>query len=137
MAEKAQRAYIATMAGYVQLDNIQKVETYLRSKYYAAFAPYISKVTYLQTDADGSVKALEFEEPTALERALDNLQLADGINLPEVISNYISDKTLTTIAYTHHPCPVCGKMPPDAVNGLAPCDPEYSFFVWTMAKLRL
>lgn len=135
-AENAQRTYVALLSNYVQLDKLDKVETYLRAKHYASFAPYIKRVTFTQKEEDGVSKSLYFEDATSLENALDNIQLLDGINLPDTMLKYISSKTLTNIAFTYHPCPKCGKFPVDAVNGLAPCDPEYAFFVWTTARLR-
>jgi hypothetical protein len=81
-------------------------------------------------------KTVEFEDPSALEPALNNLQLVEGITLPQRLVDYMNEKTMTHICFTYMPCPVCGKFAPEAIDRLIPCDPEYTFFVWTAARLQ-
>lgn len=132
-AETKQRAYISKMAASIQIDNLSKAESWFRSKYYFAFAPYIKKVRYFD---EATKKSLDFEDADALENALDTLQLRDNISLPEVITSYINERTISHICFAHHPCPSCGKYPENAKDRLTPCDPEYAFFVWAIARLR-
>lgn len=130
-AEEKQRAYVTQMAKEFQLSNLQKADDYFRSKTYLAYLPFVKKVTYVE---DG--KTIEFEDPSALEPALNNLQLVEGVSLPERLTNYMDEKTITHICFSYMPCPKCGKVAPDAIDRLIPCDPEYTFFIWTAARLQ-
>lgn len=132
-AEERQKEYISQMVSQVQVDKLQQAETYFKSKYLSSLAPYVERVRYTEPTEQ---KSLDFVDATALEKALDNLQLDPNVNLPEKLSEYLSERTLTHICFAHNKCPKCGKYPGDAEYRLAPCDAEYAFFVWAIAKLR-
>lgn len=132
-SEMAQRAYIATMAEYVQLDKLTAANQYHMTKQLASLAPFTKEVLY--TDPAQN-KTLKFDSPDALEKSLDMIQTQADINFIPFMEQYISDRTLTHIAFTYHPCPACEKYPVGAINGLVPCDPEYAFFVWAGSRSR-
>lgn len=131
-AEMAHRAYIAEMITSLQVSTEEKLDQYVRAKYLTSFIPYVQKITYSDPDLG---KTIVFKDPLALTNALDNLQLKEDVNLGDVIVNFLSSKTVTHICFAHHKCPSCGQYPPEAINRLIACDPEYAFFMWATARI--
>lgn len=131
-AEMAQRAYIAEMITELQVSSEEKLDQYVRAKYLTSFIPYVQKISYVDHDLN---KSVVFKDPASLTNALDNLQLKDDVNLGDAIVNFLSSKTITHICFAHHKCPVCGQYPPEAINRLIACDPEYAFFMWATARI--
>lgn len=131
-AEEAQRSYVAELISTIQLNKSNEINQYVQAKYLNSFVPYVQMVSYT-SPTQGNV--IYFKDGAALANALDNLQLMPGLSLGDKIVEFISSKTLTHICFAHHPCPVCGKYPKEAVNRLIACDPEYAFFQWATSRI--
>lgn len=131
-AEEAQRNYVAELISTVQLNKVNELNQYIQAKYLNSFVPYVQQVSYTHP-TKGNV--IYFKDGAALANALDNLQLLPGLSLGDKIVEFISSKTITHICFAHHPCPVCGKYPKEAINRLVACDPEYAFFQWATSRI--
>jgi hypothetical protein len=131
-AEEAQRSYVAELISTIQINKVNELNQYVQAKYLNSFVPYVQQISYTHPKK-GTV--IYFKDGAALANALDNLQLLPGLSLGDKIVEFISSKTITHICFAHHPCPVCGKYPKEAINRLIACDPEYAFFQWATSRI--
>lgn len=124
--------YLAEMMSKIQLSKPFDVADYLRTKYYRLFTPWIEKISFRSESGE----FVHFSDPLKLPEIIEALQLdSDNIKLTEQLHEFIHKHRVSHFGYLYTQCPHCKKVSDLLVNGIIPCDMQYSFFTLTMDRI--
>lgn len=117
--------------------SLEDIESYIRYCYFKIFTPWIEKIEILNEDS--SVNYI-VEDTEAIEFTLGVIQNEYQGSYEEFVKpiiDFIKFSNFVMIAIPINPCPKCGTIPENTINGLLPLDIQESFFIMSTMRLIL
>ena len=110
------------------------VNEYLKYNYNQMFEPWVESIDILMEDKTVSFRVSGRDEIVLVLEQIQN-EGSQWESFTKQMKDFIQESSTTTIGYSALPCPACGELPTNAVNGFVPFDAQNSFF--TMLAMQL